>query len=284
MGVFPRIHELVFPYMSTTGGIAYLGSFVSSCVSDRQKSLKDPKEKIRTGPPDFLTRFITAHEENPEKMTTGDLKSICHSNVRAGSDTTGITISAAIYYLLKYPATFHRLRKEIDDAAAAGKVSDPISFREAQDLVYLQAVIKETLRLHPATGLPFMRLVPIATTIAGRNFPAKATVGINSWVAHRNASVYGSDADYWRPERWLEIEEEGRGGEIENYSFAFGQGSRTCMGKNISLLEMSKLIPTIVRKFDFQLSDALVDREWKTSSRWFVKQLNLEVKVMLRQK
>jgi len=207
--------------MSTTGGTAYLASFVSACISDRQKSLKDLKVKNGTGPPDFLTKFITAYEVNPQKMTTGDLKSICHSNVRAGGHTTSITISAVIYYLLKYPATFDQLRKEIDDAAAAGKVSDPVSFKEAQDLVYLQAVIKEALRLHPAAGLPFMHLVPTATTIAGKHFPAKATVGISAWVAHRDPSVYGSDADYWRPERWLEIEQEVRVGEVEKYFFAW---------------------------------------------------------------
>jgi len=286
IGVFgSRLHKLIFPLLATSGGIAHLAAFTAARVSDRQKALKDPKSKTRAGPPDFLTKFVATHEQDPEKMTTGDLLTICTTNIRAGSDTTGVTLSAIFYYLFKFPATFYRLRKEIDDAAMAGKASEPISFKEAQELPYLQAVIKEGLRMHPATGLPLMRLVPAGgATISGRHFPEKSTVGVNAWVAHRNSSVYGPDADSWRPERWLEFEMQGRGAEVERYFFSFGQGTRTCIGKNISMLEISKLVPTMVRRFDFELSEELVDKGWKTLNRWFVKQLNFEVKVMLRQK
>ena len=104
-------------------------------------------------------------------------------------------------------------------------VSDPITFKEAQDLPYLQAVIKEGLRVFPATGLPMWRVVPKGgVTICGQYFPEnvrsivvyespntmltrtflQATVGINAWVAHNNTEVFGSDANKFRPERWLE--------------------------------------------------------------------------------
>jgi hypothetical protein len=48
-----------------------------------------------------------------------------------------------------------------------------------------------------------------------RMFPGGTIVGINAWVAHYNTSVYGLDADKWRPERWLEIEADGRRAEVE---------------------------------------------------------------------
>ena len=47
-------------------------------------------------------------------------------------------------------------------------------------------------------------------------------------------------------------------------------GSRTCVGKNISLLEMAKLIPQLIRKFDISLTEK--DKQWETKNRWFVKQ------------
>lgn len=59
-------------------------------------------------------------------------------------------------------------------------------------------------------------------------------------------------------------------------------GSRTCIGKNISLLEISKLIPQLVRKFDFELEKP--DKEWTTSNRWFVKPLDFSCKVSERKK
>lgn len=52
------------------------------------------------------------------------------------------------------------------------------------------------------------------------------------------------------------------------------------MGKHISIMEMSKLIPHIVRSFDFELEHA--EREWKTENFWFVKPVDFRVKVKLR--
>lgn len=107
-------------------------------------------------------------------------------------------------------------------------------------------------------------------------------MGINAWVAHRNKSVYGMDADMWRPERWLEFEEQGRTAEVEKYFFAFGMGSRTCIGKNISMMEMSKLVPQLLRRFEFRLPKETVKYKWRTVNRWFVKPLRLEVEVCAR--
>jgi cytochrome P450 len=94
--------------------------------------------------------------------------------------------------------------------------------------------------------------------------------------------VYGADAESWRPERWLEIEATGRGTDVERYFFAFGMGTRTCIGKNISLLEMSKLVPQMLRKFDFVLDEGVPRDRLKGLNRWFVKQLGFRGKVYAR--
>lgn len=283
VGIFPSFHSLLFPLLPKTGGFAYMIQFTLDQVAKRQKLLKNPEQSSRDGPPDFMTKFLNIHESNPEKLTKIDIQLICQSNIAAGSDTTSITLSAIFYYLLKNPHTYQRLQVEIDDAASEGTISDPISFKEAQDLPYLQAVIKEALRIHSATGLPLYRVVPSSDTlIADHHFPPGSVVGINTWVAHRNQSVYGADADIWRPERWLEFEEKGLTGEVDRYNLAFGAGSRTCIGKNISLLEISKLVPQLIRKFEFALDAGLEQREWETINRWFVKPLDFEARIKLR--
>jgi cytochrome P450 len=66
------------------------------------------------------------------------------------------------------------------------------------------------------------------------------------------------------------------------FHLAFGMGSRTCIGKNISLLEMSKLVPQLVRRFDLALEDGLEKGHLISLNRWFVKQQNFHGRVFRR--
>jgi len=61
----------------------------------------------------------------------------------------------------------------------------------------------------------------------------------------------------------------------------FGLGSRTCLGKHISILEMSKLIPQLVRRFDFELEQP--EKQWTTENYWFVKPVDFRLRVKLRE-
>jgi cytochrome P450 len=91
-----------------------------------------------------------------------------------------ITLSALFYHLLKHPSSYQRLQQELD-AAGASLIDDPITFKQAQALPYLQAVIKEALRLYLATGLGLQRSVPLGgVLLCGRLFPHGMTVGINA--------------------------------------------------------------------------------------------------------
>jgi cytochrome P450 len=283
VGIFPFLHRFLFPLLPKTGGYGYVLNYAIKQIEGHRKRLQDPKSTDHDGPPDFMTKFLAAHEATPDKITKTDIFTISVTNISAGSDTTAITLSALFYYLLKHPASYQRLQQEIDAAAATGIIDDPITFKQARDLPYLQAVIKEALRLHPATGLGLQRCVPAGgALLSGRMFPGGITVGINAWVAHRNTSIYGLDADRWRPERWLEIEADGRGAEVERYFFAFGMGNRTCIGKNISLLEISKLVPQLLRQFDLVLDEELNKHEWRTVNRWFVKPQDFKGRIVLR--
>ncbi|TVY12611.1 Pisatin demethylase [Lachnellula arida] len=280
MGIYPFLNKLIFPCLPKSGGSTSIIRFTVNQISKKMSSLKDPKLSATDGPPDFVSKLVTRHEEDPDKITKADIQIICQSNIAAGRDTTTISLSSIMYFLMKHPESFMRLRKEIDDAATSKLVSDPVTFKQAQEhLPFLQAVIKEALRLHPAVGLGLQRIVPEGgAEIAAQKFPPGTTVGVNAWVSHRNQAIFGMDADEWRPERWLED----GGKELEGHMLAFGMGSRTCIGKNVSLLEMSKLIPQLIRTFDFQLEESLLGRGWQTENRWFVKQMDFRGSISKR--
>lgn len=210
---------------------------------------------------DLLSKFVAARESKPDFMTDSLVQSMAVSMAFAGSETTAISLSSIFYYLLRNPGLYDRLRQELDEAAESGAFSDNetglVTFAEAQKLPYLQAVIQEAFRIHPAAGLPLERIVPPqGAEIAGHYVKGGTIVGCSAWVIHRREEIFGPDVDNFNPERWLPYpardheEESERLKRMNGMMFQFGMGSRTCIGKNISLLEIYKVVPSLLRRFD----------------------------------
>ena len=169
---------------------------------------------------------------------------------------------------MKHPIKMRKLKAEIGSAADAGKISKPISDKEARTLPYLNAVIKEAMRLHSSVGLLLERHVPAGgATICEKYIPGGTIVGINPWVIQHDPSVY-PEPHAFNPEGWLEATPE-RLAAMERSFFAFGAGNRVCIGKNISYIEMRKIIPELVRKFDISLPNGV---EWEVKNMWFTQQ------------
>jgi Cytochrome P450 len=94
------------------------------------------------------------------------------TNIVAGADTSWVSLNGILYHLIKNPESLRKLRKEIDDMSSKGVLSNPAKFGEAQRMLYLQAVIKEGIRVYPATGFPLWRTVPEpGVTLCGNFFP-----------------------------------------------------------------------------------------------------------------
>jgi cytochrome P450 len=213
---------------------------------------------------DFLDKLIPLQQNG--KATRLDTINACGSNIGAGSDTTAISLTATIAHLSTHPKVLAKLREEVDDAISKGTVSDPITFRESQKLPYLHAVIQETLRMHSAVGAPLTRIIGMGgANLAGQYFPPGTEVGVNPWVIHCNKDVFGQDASEFELDRRLVNDTEKRA-TLDRNLFAFGAGPRTCIGKNISLLEMYKVIPQVLGRFDFEvLADGKPGgHTWKT--------------------
>ncbi|KEF54719.1 uncharacterized protein A1O9_09161 [Exophiala aquamarina CBS 119918] len=244
-----------------------------------EKNSDESSAKSSTRRRDFLSRFLEAGEKDPAFMTPERVLSLTSANVFAGSDTTAITLRAIFYYLLKNPKKLETLQMGIAQAETNGlftREDKLVRWTEANAIPYLGAVIKESLRIHPAAGLPLERVVPEGgATISGHYIPAGTIVGCSAWTIHRDRKIFGDDVDAFRPERWLEHPV--KAAEMNQVLFSFGAGARTCAGKNISYLEMYKLVPAMLRTFDLQL--AYPEREWHLDNRWFVKQSEFYVRL-----
>lgn len=217
-----------------------------------QEEVKEPSGEEQPARRDFLSRFLEAGQKDPAFITPERVHSLTSANVFAGSDTTAISLRTIFYCLLRNPDKLERLMRSIEDAERTGlftREDKLVRWSEANELPYLGAVIKEGLRIHPAAGLPLERIVPEGGTTLSRQYvPAGTIVGISAWTLHRNTQIFGEDVETFRPERWLDDPE--KAAVMNQFLFSFGGGARTCAGKNVSYLEMYKLVPAILRTFD----------------------------------
>lgn len=202
---------------------------------------------------DFLSRFKEARLKDPDFISEQRVLALTVANMFAGSDTTAITLRGVFYYLLKNPSAMEKLTAELSRQSKAGKLTRDdalVRWDEVRDLPYLGAVIKEALRCHPAVGLPLERVVPPAgINLCGHHIPGGTIVGCSAWVMHRNEAIFGPAAHEFHPERWMEAPMEQQI-KMNNTLFSFGAGSRTCLGKHISQLEIYKLVPAVIRMFE----------------------------------
>ncbi|KAG9776743.1 benzoate 4-monooxygenase cytochrome-like protein P450, partial [Aureobasidium melanogenum] len=275
------LFALLMPAMETWNQVLV---FTLKAINSRA-SIKRDGELINadTEGRDMLSRWAYVKSSDPNKMNTRDIIVHLSTNVFAGSDTTAIALRAVIYYLCKNPDCMRRVVEEIDSADKQGKLSNPISYKESTtELPYFNAVLKESMRIHPSVGLLMERHVPAeGVEIQGHYIPGGTIVGINPWVTNRDPSIF-QDPDTFNPQRWLDASEE-KLKQMDNIlELNFGGGSRKCIGRNISMIEMQKVLPQLFREFEVELTQP--DKEWHICNHWFVQQEGVVCNLTRREK
>ncbi|CDU25978.1 related to Benzoate 4-monooxygenase [Sporisorium scitamineum] len=257
----------LFPRLTGQPGGSVIGDKTTSRIQTRYAEVKDSGGMPSR--PDMLTKFMEARDpDTKEKYSMKQVLFSASSVMSAGSDTTATSLTIFFGYLLDNPTCYAKLREEINEAVESGNLATPVKYAKGSQLEYLQACIKEALRLSPPISMDLPRYVPQGGAIIGNNphpIPTGTTVGISPYVLHRNTQAFGADAEIFRPERWLEGGEEGRKA-MERFNMTFGGGSRACIGKNISLMELSKIIPEILLRYDVKKPDVSPHAQAGTAS------------------
>lgn len=197
--------------------------------------------------PDMLDSFIR-HGLKEDELVSESLLQIV-----AGSDTSATAIRATMLFLMTHPATYRTLQNEIDAAIAAGKVSSPVvETFQAQKLPYLQAVIREGIRIWPpVTGLLSKVTPPEGDTVEldGKTIflPGNTNIGYCAWGVHYSKEVFGEDAHVFRPERWLVEQSDEKLGRMQRTAeLVWGYGKYQCLGKNVAMIELNKVFFEVV--------------------------------------
>jgi cytochrome P450 len=179
----PYTFKLVNFIAGVSGQVDRSIDFTIKQIAERQSQDKPASE----GPPDMLTRLLETRAQNPGKYTDWHVLMGAFTNIVAGADTSWTSLSGILYQLLKNPEVLRKLRQEIEEMSNKGTLSNPGRFREAQQMPYLQAVLKEGQRMFPATGFPLWRVVPEhGVTLSGKFFPP----GVSNATTLRRSAPY----------------------------------------------------------------------------------------------
>ncbi|KAH9810899.1 pisatin demethylase (Cytochrome-P450) [Teratosphaeria destructans] len=196
---------------------------------------------------DMLNSFIS------RGLTQAELESETLTQITAGSDSTASALRIILHFVSTTPPVLSRLLAEAESAIAGGRISRPvIRDAEARQLPYLQACIKEGLRIYPpVTGL-MAKKVPdggcmIDVDGVEKFVPGGTQIGWNSWGMMREEEVFGADAEIFRPERWLP--RDGSEREMaritrmtETVTLCFGSGRFGCLGRGVAVMELNKAV------------------------------------------
>ena len=242
-------------------GVAVLDDVIERMVEQRRNEGAYDKK-------DVLNQLLQTKKSDAELRS--HYLAQCKLLMIAGSDTTSFWISSVLYFLAKNPDCRKRLHAELDSIFKHSFTADHSELPTAEQvkkLPYLQAVLYETQRIQPSTPSIARKLkhgklkLPSGTVIT-----SDMTIAISFYGIHRNAGVWGQDADQFKPERWLVTDQKGhnqlltasqvirKGVPPSGAYLPFSAGDRQCVGQMFASTEAAIAIASLCRTFVFDLA------------------------------
>lgn len=178
---------------------------------------------------------------------------LCHQDLFVGgTDTSSTTIEWAMTELIRHPKLMNKLKQELSEIVGFGR---NIEERDIPRLPYLQAVLKETLRLHPAAPFLVPHSAQTDVKVCGYTIPKDTVLIVNAWAISRDTNYWPDRPTEFIPERFLDSNVDFRG---TNLCFTpFGSGRRICPGLNLGVRMLRMALGSLVHNFEWQLPDGM---------------------------
>jgi cytochrome P450 len=176
--------------------------------------------------------------------------------IAAATDTSAVTVEWALAELLRKPEAMTKATEELDRVVGHGRL---VTEADIPSLPYLDAIVKETLRLHPVAPLLAPRLSREDTSVGGHDIPAGTRVIVNVWAIGRDPALWGNASDEFRPERFV-----GSGLDVKGLDFEllpFGSGRRMCPGYTLGLKMVQLTLANLLHAFAWRLPDGVAAAE-----------------------
>ncbi|KAM0066851.1 putative cytochrome P450 [Helianthus debilis subsp. tardiflorus] len=208
---------------------------------------------------DFMDVMTEVVEDDNTAGYNADtiIKTTCQTLIAGGSDTTTIMLTWTLSLLLNNRHALRKAQEELDTQVGKDR---RVNESDIKNLVYLQAIVKETLRLYPAGFLGGPRAFTKDCTVAGYHVPKGTWLLTNMWKIHRDPKVW-SDPCEFRPERFLTPDQMAFDVKWTEFEFIpFGAGRRCCPGIAFAYQMLHMVLATLLQNFEMSTqSGAPVD-------------------------
>ncbi|KAF5460493.1 hypothetical protein F2P56_020357 [Juglans regia] len=203
---------------------------------------------------DFVDVLLSL--EGPDKLSDNDMVAVLWEMIFRGTDTVAVLIEWILARMVLHPDIQSKVQDELDQVVGRSR---PLKESDIQSMVYLPAVVKEVLRLHPPGPLlSWARLAITDTTVDGYDVPQGTTAMVNMWAITRDPQVWQDPLDF-KPERFVCKDP----GDVLEFSVLgsdlrlapFGSGRRICPGKALGLTTVTFWVATLLHEFEWAQSD-----------------------------
>lgn len=232
-----------------------LHSFTDQTILERAQELKNAKANIEEDDDNdnaeakktkkrsaFLDMLLKVTDEAGNTLSHKDIREEVDTFMFEGHDTTAAALNWSLFLLGSHPEVQKKVQKELDDTF--GQSDRPVTMDDMKKLRYLEAVVKEALRLFPSVPF-FARTVTEDCNIRGYAIPKGVNIIIVPFALHRDPEHFPEPEEF-KPERFLPENASGR----NPYAYIpFSAGLRNCIGQRFALMEEKVVLAAILRNF-----------------------------------
>ncbi|XP_019154478.1 PREDICTED: cytochrome P450 78A9-like [Ipomoea nil] len=200
-------------------------------------------------PNDFVDVLLSLPAS--EKLSESDMIAVLWEMIFRGTDTVAVLIEWILARMVLHPDVQSKVQEEVDRIVGRERA---VTESDVAKMVYLPAVIKEVLRLHPPGPLlSWARLAITDTVVGGYHVPAGTTAMVNMWAITRDPQVWENPLEF-NPRRFLDVPAQ------DHFSVMgsdmrlapFGSGRRACPGKNLGLTTVTFWVAALLQEFVFE--------------------------------
>ncbi|KAK8541718.1 hypothetical protein V6N12_014345 [Hibiscus sabdariffa] len=201
----------------------------------------------------MIDHLLNLQQSDPHYYTDEIIKGLIVVLILAGTDTSAVTLEWAMSNLLNHPQVLNKAKAEIDREIGDDNLIDE---SDVPKLKYLQSIILETLRLHPAAPLLLPHMPSSDCTIGGYDVPRGAFVLVNAWSIHRDPKFW-DDPTSFKPERFENGEKLGGNDPLGSYKLIpFGLGRRACPGAGLAQRVVGLALGAMIQCFEWERIDS----------------------------